>query len=41
VTNEVLHTVKKKRNFLNAVKRRKANKVVHVLRRNCLIIQVI
>jgi hypothetical protein len=34
---EVLHTVKKDRNILQRRKRRKANWIGHVLRRNCLL----
>jgi hypothetical protein len=34
---EVLHTVKEERNILHTVKRRKANWIGHILRRNCLV----
>jgi hypothetical protein len=34
---EVLHRVKEKRNILHLVKRRKANCIGHILRRNCLV----
>jgi hypothetical protein len=32
---EVLHGVKEVRNILHKIKRRKANRIGHVLRRNC------
>jgi hypothetical protein len=38
---EALHRVKEERNILHTVKRRKANWIGHVLRRNCLLKQVI
>jgi hypothetical protein len=38
---EVLHTVKEERNILHTVKRRKANWIGHILRRNCLLKHVI
>jgi hypothetical protein len=38
---EVLHRVKEDRNVLRTVKRRKANWIGHILRRNCLLKQVI
>jgi hypothetical protein len=38
---EVLHRVKGERNMLRTVNRRKANWIGHVLRRNCLLKQVI
>jgi hypothetical protein len=38
---EVLHRVKKERNILHAAKRRKANWIGHILRRNCLLKHVI
>jgi hypothetical protein len=42
VKNEVaLHRVKKERNILHIRKRRKANWIVHILRRNCLLKHVI
>jgi hypothetical protein len=37
VTDEVLHRVKKERNIIHAIKRRKANWIGHILRRNCLL----
>jgi hypothetical protein len=37
----VLHRVKEERNILNTVKRRKANWIGQILRRNCLIQHVI
>jgi hypothetical protein len=39
--NEVLHRVKEERNILQTVKRRKANWIGHILRRNCPLKQVI
>jgi hypothetical protein len=41
VRNEVLLRVKEERNSLHSVKRRKTNWIGHVLRRNCLLKQVI
>jgi hypothetical protein len=38
---EVLHRVKEERNILHTVKRRKANWIGHILRRNCLLKHVI
>jgi hypothetical protein len=38
---EVLHTVKEERNILHTIKRRKANCIGHILRRNCLLKHVI
>jgi hypothetical protein len=38
---EVLHRVKEERNSLQTIKRRKANWIGHVLRRNCLLKHVI
>jgi hypothetical protein len=38
---EVLHRVKEERNILHTVKRRKANWIGHILRRNCLLNHVI
>jgi hypothetical protein len=35
VKNEVLYRVKKERNILRTIKRRKANWIGHILRRNC------
>jgi hypothetical protein len=41
VRNEdVLHTVKEERNIVHTIKRRKANWIGHILRRNCLLIHV-
>jgi hypothetical protein len=34
---EVLHRVKKERNILHKIKRRKANWIGHILHRNCLL----
>jgi hypothetical protein len=42
VRNEgVLHRVKEERNILHTIKRRKANCIGHILRRNCLLKHVI
>ena len=41
VRNEVLHRVKKERNFLHTIKRRKANWIGHILRMNCFLTYVI
>jgi hypothetical protein len=42
VRNEgVLHRVKEERNILHTIKRRKANWIGHILRRNCLLKHVI
>jgi hypothetical protein len=38
---EVLHRVKKVRNILHTIKRRKSNWIGHILRRNCLLKRVI
>ena len=38
---EVLHTVKKERNILYTIKRRKANWIGHILCRNCLLKHII
>jgi hypothetical protein len=38
---EVLHRVKEERNIVHTTKRRKANWIGHILRRNCLLKQVI
>jgi hypothetical protein len=40
-SEEVLHRVKEDRNTLHTVKRRKANWIGHILRRNCLLKHVI
>jgi hypothetical protein len=41
VGNEVLHRAKEERNILQTVKRRKADWIGHIWRRNCLLKQVI
>jgi len=41
VRNEKLRSVKEKKNILQTIKRRKANWIVHILRRNCLLKDVI
>jgi hypothetical protein len=42
VRNEgVLHRVKEERNIVHTIKRRKANWIGHILRRNCLLKHVI
>jgi hypothetical protein len=38
---EVLHRVQEERNILHTVKRRKANWIGHILRKNCLLKHVI
>jgi hypothetical protein len=38
---EVLHRVKEERNTVHTIKRRKANWIGHILRRNCLLKHVI
>jgi hypothetical protein len=38
---EVLHRVKEERNILHTIKRRKANWIGHILRRNCFLKHVI
>jgi hypothetical protein len=38
---EVLHRVKEERNILHTIKRRQANWIGHILRRNCLLKHVI
>ena len=38
---EVLQTVKEERNILQTIKRREANCIGHILRRDCLLKQVI
>jgi hypothetical protein len=38
---EVLHTVKEKRNIVHTIKRRKVNWIGHILHRNCLLKHVI
>jgi hypothetical protein len=37
---EVLHRVNEERNLLHTIKRRKANWISHILRRNCLLKQI-
>jgi hypothetical protein len=41
VKNEVLQKVKGERNILHTMRRRKANWIGHILRRKCLLQQVI
>jgi hypothetical protein len=41
VINEVLHRVKKERNILHTIKRRKVNWIGHISRGNCLLKHVI
>jgi hypothetical protein len=38
---QILHRVKEERNILHTIKRRKANWIGHILRRNCLLKRVI
>ena len=38
---EVLHRVKEERKVLHTIKRREANWIGHILRRNCLLKQII
>jgi hypothetical protein len=38
---EVLHRVKEERNIVHTIKKRKANWIGHILRRNCLLKHVI
>jgi hypothetical protein len=38
---EVLHRIKEERNIVHTIKRRKANWIGHILRRNCLLKHVI
>jgi hypothetical protein len=38
---EVLHRVKEERNIVHTIKRRKANWIGHILRRNCFLKHVI
>jgi hypothetical protein len=40
-SEEVLHRVKEERNILHTIKRRKANWIGRILRRNCLLKHVI
>ena len=37
ITEEVLHRVKKQRNIIHTVKRRKVNWIGHILHGNCLL----
>jgi hypothetical protein len=39
--NEVLLIVKEQRNILHEISKRKANRIGHILHRNCLLRQVI
>jgi hypothetical protein len=41
INEEVLHRVKKERNILHTIKRKKANWTGHILHRNCIIKYVI
>jgi len=41
VRNEVLFTVKEQRNILHEIRKRKANWIGHILRRNCLLQRII
>jgi hypothetical protein len=41
INEEVLHRVKEEWNIVHKIKRRKANWIGHILRRNCLLIRVI
>jgi hypothetical protein len=41
VINEVLHRTKEERNILKTIKRRKANWIGDILRRNCLLKHVL
>jgi hypothetical protein len=41
VRNEVVRRVKEERNIVHTIKRRKANWIGHILRRNCLLKHVI
>jgi hypothetical protein len=41
INEEVLHRVKEERNILHTIKRREANWIGHILRRNCLLKHVI
>ena len=38
---EVLHGVEEEKNILHTIKRRKANRISHILRGNCLLKQFI
>jgi hypothetical protein len=39
--NVVLQKVKEERNIIETIKRRKANRIGHILRRNCRLIHII
>jgi hypothetical protein len=41
ISEVVLNRVKEERNILHAIKRRKANWIGHILRRNCLLKHII
>jgi hypothetical protein len=41
VRNKVLHMVKEVRNIVHTIKRTKANWIGHILRRNCLLKDII
>jgi hypothetical protein len=41
MSHEVLHRIKEERNVLHTIKRRKTNRIGHILRRNCLLEHVI
>ena len=38
---EVFHTVKEERNIVHTIKRRKANRIGHILRRNCFLKHIV
>jgi hypothetical protein len=40
-TEKILHRVKEEKNFLHAIKRRKGDRIGHILHRNCLLKHVI
>jgi hypothetical protein len=41
VNNEAVHGVKEERNILHTIRRRKANWIGHLLRRNCLLSHIV
>jgi hypothetical protein len=41
VNNEAVHRVKEERNILHTIRRRKANWIGHIFRRNCLLSHII
>jgi hypothetical protein len=41
VRNEVLHRVKKEKNIIHTIKRRKANWIGHILHKDCLLKELI